>query len=167
MHTRHRIIGLVVLALCAIIPARAQLTIEPTVSESLGTFHYSYKVNNATGTDVSIVTLSGLFAGGGAVMNLSAPDGYLADYDAGVNLLSFIEGDHAFLAGATSAAFTFDSSYGPGLGAFEAVNIEGDVLTGAVLVPATPVPEPSTTAAIGGLLLIALVLRRNLLPKSK
>lgn len=161
MHTRHRITGLILFALCAFVPARAQLSVTPTVSSSLGTFHYSYKVTNDSATDVSIVTLSGLFPSEDAVENLVAPDGFLAIYDPGVALLSFLEGDQPFAANSVSGAFTFDSPYAPGNGAFEAIDVNGASLIGMTAVPASPVPEPSTTAAIGGLLLVGLVVRRK------
>lgn len=161
MQLKHRIIGLALLAICACAPLRAQLSLAPTVTASAGTFHYSYRVENTSGTDVSIVTLSGLFPAADSVQNLAAPDGFLAFYDPGVALLSFLEGEHPFLAGTISGAFTFDSPYAPGLGAYEAIDVNGTLLAGAAVVPATPVPEPSTTAAVGGLLLIGLVLRRK------
>ena len=167
MKTRKCIIGLILLALCAIGSARAQLIIGPSVTASAGMFHYSYSVTNATDTDVAIVTLGGLFRANNTVQNLMSPAGFGALFDPGLSLLSFFEDTQTFTAGTTSGLFAFDSSYAPGTGTYEAVNIAGNLLVGSMLVPSSAVPEPSTTAAIGGLLLIGLVLHRKFYPSKK
>jgi hypothetical protein len=172
MKTRKYMAGLVLLALCAIRPAQAQLIIEPTVTASAGAFQYSYSITNWTSIDVSIVTLSGLFSANNAVQNLVAPAGFGALFDPGVSLLSFYEDTQTFAVGTTSGLFTFTSPYAPGAGAYEAIDIMGNQLAGSVAVPMTAVPmtavpEPSTTAAIGSLLLVGLVLHRKFRPAKK
>ena len=131
-------------------------------------FHYNYTVNNQTATDISVITLAGLFNSPNAVTNLAAPAGFVALFDPGVSLLSFFEGAKSFTAGGMFGGFTFDSPYAPGAGTYEAVTIFGDLIDAKATVPSvipatSAVPEPSTYALIGSLLLFGLVARRKLL----
>jgi hypothetical protein len=172
MNTRKCIAGLMLVALCAIRPVHAQLIIGSTVTASAGTFHYSYAISNGTAFDIPIITLSGLFPASNTVQNLTAPSGFLALFDPGLSLLSFFEDTQTFAVGTSSGVFTFDSPYAPGTGAFEAIDITGGFIIGPAVVPnaappMTAVPEPSTTAAIGSLLLIGLVLHRKFRPAKK
>ncbi len=160
-----RLGGLLLLCLLGSAAARAQLTVQPTVSSSSGLFNYSYNVSNQTAFDFSVITLSGLFSAPDAVQNLTAPSGYLASFDPGLSLLSFLEGNQAFLAGQTINGFSFDSPYAPAAGSFEAIDVTGGIQFGLTSVPgslATPVPEPSTTALAGALVLIGLVVSRKI-----
>jgi len=161
MNLRHCITGLALLALSALSPARAQLLVEPTVSASAGMFHYSYAFQNNTSADISVITLAGLFPSANAVQNLFAPSGFDAFFDPGVALLSFFEDTQTFAIGTSSGPFTFDSPYAPGGGSFEAVDINGMLSSGSALVPMSAVPEPSTYAILGSVVLIGLVLHRK------
>jgi hypothetical protein len=164
MNTRHRITMILAFAVLAFGQARAQLTIGSTVTAQPGTFLYSYEISNQTSTDVAIVTLGGLFPALETVQNLTAPAGLLAFFDSGLGLLSFVEGTDSFFAGTTSGTFTFQSMYGPGAGFFEAIDVSGNILVGNATVPSLPpsaVPEPATTAALGALVLLGLVVRRK------
>ena len=169
----HRITTLVILAVLAVVPARAQLIINATATPVGGAFNYSYRVSNQTTTAVSVVTLAGFARTASAVQSLVAPSGYISFFDAPLGLLSFIEGSQVFAAGTVSSPFSFTSTFGPGAGSFEAVNINGDILLGTTIVASVPpvagsaVPEPSTTAAIAGLFLLGLVMRRKILPSKK
>lgn len=165
MKTLIRLGGLLLLCLVASMPARAQLTVQPTVSFSSGFYNYNYSISNQSAFDVSIITLSGLFPAANAVQNLSAPTGFLASYDTGLSLLSFIEGTQSFSVGLTFADFTFSSPYAPVAGSFEAIDITGDFLVGVTQVPGgatSAVPEPSTTALFGAAALLGLVAFRKL-----
>jgi hypothetical protein len=169
MNLRHCIAGLALLALGAITPVHAQLTVEPSVTASAGMFHYNYTVSNNTASDISVITLAGLFSAPNAVQHLVAPTGFGALFDPGVSLLSFFEDAQSFTAGGSFGGFMFDSPYAPGAGTYEAISIFGDVTNGRATVPSSiptisAVPEPSTYAAVGGLLLVALVAQRKLRP---
>jgi hypothetical protein len=162
MNTRHRIIGLLGLALLAALPAQAQLIVQSSVSPSGGMFRYEYQISNQTSADFSIVTLGGLVPQAATVQALASPAGFLASFDSGLGLLSFIEGTQPFLAGLTSGTFSFESPYAAGPGTFEAIDIMGGAALGQVaFVPAAAVPEPSTYALIGALLLLGLAARRR------
>ena len=164
-----RLGGLLLLCLSASLSVRAQLTVQPAVSFSSGIFNYSYSVTNQTPFDISIVTLSGIFSAPNAVQNLQAPVGFLASYDSGLNLLSFIEDTQSFAAGLSSGPFTFDSPYAPSAGSFEAIDITGNFLVGVTSVPGAAgigaVPEPSTTALLGAVALLGVILTRKIFPR--
>jgi hypothetical protein len=164
MKTLIRYGGMLLLCLLASVPTHAQLTVQPTVSFSSGLYNYNYSISNQSAFDVSIITLSGFFPAADAVQNLSAPAGFLASFDSGLSLLSFIEGTQSFSAGLTFGDFTFDSPYAPVAGSFEAIDITGDFLVGSAQVPggsASAVPEPSTTALIGAASLLGLIAFRK------
>lgn len=163
MSTHYRSAGLIALVVLSLLPARAQLSVQSTVSPLGGMFHYEYQVWNQTDSDFSIITLGGLLAQSAAVQNLSSPNGFLASFDPGLGLLSFIEDSQPFGAQTTVGPFQFDSPYASGVGNFEAVDISGSVVTGRVAaVPMSPVPEPSTYATFAALLLLVACFRRPL-----
>jgi hypothetical protein len=171
MKTLIRMGAIALLALLASPAVRAQLTLQPTVSFLSGTFQYSYQVANPTATDVSIVTLSGLFPASDAVFGLTAPAGFLALFDPGLSLLSFFEDTQSFAAGQTSDAFTFSSIYAPTSGTFEAIDLNGGLFIGETLVPGglatSAVPEPATTAVFGALALIGIAFHRKIFVPQK
>jgi hypothetical protein len=160
MINRPRITLLLLLAGFSAVHAQAQLAIQSSITASLGLYRYTYDVSNQTATDVSVITLGGFFPAADAVHNLTAPSDYLAFFDPGVGLLSFVEGSQPFLSGSLAGSFTFDSPYAPAVGAFEAIDVNGAILVGQVQVPASPVPEPSTYAAAAALVLGAMIFRR-------
>ncbi|MBI3886360.1 MAG: PEP-CTERM sorting domain-containing protein [Opitutae bacterium] len=153
-----RLTGLLALALLLLPAARAQFTVQSTVTPGAGTFHYDYTISNQTATDVSSVTLEGLPLGASTVLNLTAPATFVAFFDTGLGLLTFQEGSASFTAGSTVSGFGFDSSFGPGTSAFSAVDINGGSLSGSTL---SAVPEPATNALIGAVLALGFVLWRK------
>lgn len=153
--------GWVAGALLTLSSAQAELSIVANVSETAGLYSYSYQIDNFTAEDVSIVTLAGFAPSADAVQNLVAPEGYLALFDSGLGLFSFLEGTQFFAAGTSVGGFSFQSLYGPESGTFEAITVDGNTLTGLATVPATAIPEPSSSALIGAVLVGFFALRRR------
>lgn len=143
--------GLAILAGCMGMTAfaRADVTVTPTVSFDNGLYHYDYTVANNSADELAILTLTTL-PGADTIQNLMAPDGFLADYDSGLGLVSFLEGDTGtFDPGSSVSGFSFDSPFQPGGTTFEALTIEGASVVGTTLAPA---PEPGSIATLGALL---------------
>lgn len=151
------------LCLALALPTRAQLALSSSVTAGPpGLFHYSYNVFNGTPTDYSVVTLAGLTPGFDTIQSLSAPTGFLALFDTGLGLLSFVEDSSPFVAGTWSGAFTFDSPFSPNWGSFEGISIAGDFSTGTTVVPGgAAVPEPSTYGVGAAALLLAFITVRK------
>jgi len=148
--------------------ARAQVSVTPTVTSDAAAFHYDYAVTNLTASDLAVVTLS-VAPVPQAVQNLTAPLGFIASFDSGVGLLSFLEdADPAtlqtFAPGTTVSGFRFDSALAPVPTTFEALDLAGGVFTGPTLGPADPggvIPEPGTLGLLGTAALPVLLGRRR------
>lgn len=148
--------------------ARAQVSVTPTVTSDATAFHYDYAVANLTASDLAVITLT-VAPVPHAVLNLTAPNGFIASFDTGVGLLSFLEdADPAtlqtFAPGTTVSGFRFDSVLPPVPTTFEALNLAGGFSTGPTLGPADPgavIPEPGTLALLGTAALPFLLGRRR------
>lgn len=164
------LVGLVV-ALGAWLAANvchATLMVEATVQPlNGGLFHYEYAITNNTPTDVVLVSILDAPINDMTITStLTAPVGFLANYDPGLGIVDFLEATQRFDLGTTVSGFRFDSAFGPAPGlfsAFEAFNTDGDKLTGTIQTQV--VPEPGTLALLTlGLGVLALSpMRRRVL----
>jgi len=155
--------ALSVLALPA--PADAQVKVTPTVTYDGLLYHYDYSVANSTLDPLAIVTVR-VPALAEAVLGLTAPGGFLAVYDPGLALVSFLEDADedtagSFAPGSAVSGFAFKSALGPGATDFEAIDARGRVFRGGTV---GPVPEPgSVTMALAlGAGVVILRLRARL-----
>jgi hypothetical protein len=126
--------------------ARAQISVDPTVTPVGSLFHYEYSVTNNELEDVVIVTLEGVVPDPAAIQNLTAPPGFLASFDSGLGLVDFLGDAVDFTPGSTVSGFSFDSPYSPQTIPFSALSVQGTPYAGTTRGPAgTPaVPEPGS-----------------------
>ncbi|MCC6444979.1 MAG: hypothetical protein IT210_16175 [Armatimonadetes bacterium] len=136
--------------------ASAQVTLDAIVTANGTLFHYEYSVINGLADDLSIISF-GVPQGLPAVQNLAVPLGFLADFDSGLGLVSFLEDTQAFTAGGTFSGFSFDSPFQPGSTLFSVLDVNGSSYEGTTQAPAgaaqTPVPEPSALSLLAAGLL--------------
>ncbi|MDQ2694170.1 MAG: hypothetical protein M3Z21_02105 [Pseudomonadota bacterium] len=94
---------------------RANLMVEAVVSPiGGGGFHYEFAVVNATLADAFLVTLTDAPLDDALITaTLTAPAGFLANYDPGLGLIDFIADAAGFFPLGTTAGFAFDSLFGP------------------------------------------------------
>ena len=139
--------------------ARAQVGVTAAVTYDGMLYHYDYSVINGLPNDPNNV-LAIVTVGATGVQNLMAPTGFVANFDPGLNLLSFLEDadpatPQTFAPGTTVTGFTFDTPTPQLLTAFEALDAAGQPHNGQTIF----VPEPGTLALAlaavpGGLFLI-------------
>jgi hypothetical protein len=159
-------------ALCVLVlfgvAARAQVSVSPTLGFDGTLYSYSYSVANPTALDLALVSV-GVLSQPNAVLNPTAPAGFLISFDPGVGLVSFLEDldpatPQTFAAGTTVSGFTFQSPFSPSLSRFEALDLAGNTFTGPTLGP-NAIPEPSTLllglAVLPGLFFLPRRLRRR------
>lgn len=169
---RQRVAKLVAAMLCsAVLPAvptatRAQVSVTPTVVAGVALFDYDYSVANLTAFDLAIVTID-VLSRPDAILNATAPAGFLISFDPGVGQLSFLEDadpftPETFAAGTTVSGFSFQSPFGPSPTSFTALDATGGSSIGATLAPSA-VPEPDTLAlSLSGALLGLAIARSRL-----
>jgi hypothetical protein len=134
--------------------ARAQITVDPTITFLGGLFHYEYAVTNNEPEDLVLVTLEGIPLDPGAILNLTAPTGFLASFDSGLGLVDFISDTDVFAFLTTVSGFSFDSPFSPQTIPFSALGINGSPFAGTTRGPAgtTPVvPEPGSLPLLSAL----------------
>lgn len=147
---------------------QAAVTITSTVSQSGGLYTYSYSVTNSLDATDALAYINLNIGQGVAVTNATAPAGFqiTADGDP-INLVTFLEGDPfidptpgTFDPGSTVEFFTYQSTSGPGLLSYEAVDASFVSYTGTVQ---SAVPEPSgmMLAALSALPLIVIRRRKS------
>lgn len=126
--------------------ARANLSVEAVVSPSGGGFHYEFSVVNDTLADAFLVTLTDAPLGDALISaTLTAPAGFLANYDPGLGLIDFIADAAVFFPLGTTAGFAFDSLFGPAANftTFQAFTLTGfptPAAAGQVSFAAVPAP---------------------------
>lgn len=132
-------------------PAKALLMVQAIVTPAGGAFDYQITIDNGLADDVSTVSIvDAPLTDPLLPASLTAPAGYLASYDAGLGIVSFLEDTAAFPAGVAVGGFSFTSLSAPSAGRFErfeALTVLGDPVTGTVQV--TIVPEPGTLLLVG------------------
>lgn len=134
--------------------ARGQQVLVPgSVSQFNATtgFTYSYSVSNFTMMDLAVITIPA--NSNSALMNLTAPTGFLITFDSGNGLFSFLEDNNqntpqTFAPGSTVSGFSFTSFYAPGTATFDALDISGNDYMGNTIAPTNAVPEPTSVALV-------------------
>lgn len=162
-----RRLGLAAVFCVLLLPAaaRAQVTVDPTVTSVAPLFHYDYSVTNNESEDLAIVSLFGIALDPGAIQNLTAPTGFLANFDTGLGIVDFLGDADVFATGATVSGFSFDSPYGPQTMDFSALSVLGTSYSGSTQGPAgnvSVVPEPGSL-----FLLVALGVSSALFPRRR
>lgn len=127
----------------------AQVSIDSVVTPMGSQFQYDYTVNN-TSSDITFFTVSIVSIPSiDAIdpMSLTAPLGYMINFDSGNGLLTLLADASSFDPLTSVGGFSFKSSFGPGSTPFEALGL--DLSANAVNVSGSTVglvPEPGTIA---------------------
>lgn len=161
MNNSRQYVRLLVLAgallLCALaLPgaARAEpIMLNSTVSDlGGGLFRYEYSVVNTSSFDFLAISIN-VIAAPNAVQSLVAPTGFNAFFDPGLGQVDFVEDTQNFTAGMTISGFAFNSPFAPLLSMFTALRLDDSgnpvTVTGTVLAPQAPIPEPATIVLLG------------------
>ena len=138
----------VLLSLASI--AQAQIpTVSAAVTLSGGLYHYNYTFTNNSLNDLFDISIH-VPTGPGAILNLSAPTGFVAAYDSGLGLVDFLEDSSTFATGVPVSGFLFDSKVQPGLGTIDALTLDsnGNIVTTSFR-GVTATPEPGSIALFG------------------
>ena len=107
---------------------------------------YEYDITNDIG-ELLIVTIAVPIGDPDIGPSVTAPLGFLTNYDAGLGLVDFLADTGAFLPGVPVSGFSFLSAFGPGPTIFEGLYGDGSIVAGRTIGPvAAPVavPEPVT-----------------------
>lgn len=149
--------------------SQAQVTLDAIVTLRPDAVRYDLTVHNATAEDLVLISLlDGPLGDARIGMTLSAPAGFLDNYDPGLGIVDFLGDSEVFGAGTTLTGFSFETSAmaGPGFEFFEALSTQGTLLRGDLNV--TVVPESGTVLAslvlLGGV--VGQTLRRRRMPIS-
>ena len=159
--------GAFILTLCLVAQTvMAQLDVDMTATPLVGKYQYDFSIFNNGGEDVVVVNINDAPDDPLIDATLVAPPGFLADYDSGVLIVSFLGDADLFAVGNTYAGFSFQSLAAPGanFATFDALTINGNSLVGDVNL-VSRVPESGNTLLTAGLALLTLVmvLGRNFL----
>ena len=152
-----------IVALTSSVGLYAAVTVGSNVTFNSGIYTYSYTVTNA-GTTFDLATVDFPVGEGVSVTNLIAPPGFGAIFDGSpINLVSLFEDNDAvtpqtFAPNSTSAAFRYDSVFGPGIVTFSAIDANGDTFTGTAQ---SAVPESSSLMLLGTVAIPLLAIRRR------
>jgi len=130
-----------------------------------GLFRYQYSVVNTSVFNFSAISIN-VIAAPNAVQSLIAPTGFNAFFDPGLGQVDFVEDTQNFTAGMTISGFAFNSPFAPSLSLFTALRLDANgnpvTVTGTVLAPQAPIPEPATMILLGtGLAGIAAKVRQR------
>jgi hypothetical protein len=127
----------------------ALLVVQDTVTPGVGVFHHEFTITNNTVDDVAIVSIVDAPIGDPFIAgSLVVRAGFLGSYDSGLGFVDFLGDTQLFAVGTTTGGFEFDSAFAPTPGppsrfaAFEALTVNGDLITGDVQSTAVQVPEP-------------------------
>jgi len=155
-----------ILTLCLVAQtAVAQLQVDMTATPlGGGLFQYDLSIFNGFAEDVLLVNINDAPAGDPLIdASLVTPPGFLAVYDSGVSIVSFLADTDIFATGNTYSGFSFQSLAAPGahFAIFDALTINGTSLAGDVTL-ISGVPESGNTflSASMGLLAVALAYKR-------
>jgi hypothetical protein len=139
----------VTLLFASVLANAATITVTPDVTLSNGLYHYAYSITNNTPDDAFLIDIP-VAASPSSIENLTAPSGFMAAFDSGLGLVSFLENSSVF-SSTPESGFSFDSLEGPGSVLFEASVFSNSTsliytVSGATL---APVPEPRWLPALG------------------
>ncbi len=154
-------------------PARAQVTVNATVTANGSLFDYRYSVFNGSGVDLALIQFQ-IAAQQNVVTNLQAPLGFDINFDPSNGFVTFFEDNNpnttqSFAPGSTVAPFTFTSAFGPGQTTFSGFDDNGGGFSGATIAPlvrAVPGPGPNPAIPEPGTLALGLTLAPGLLAAS-
>lgn len=124
--------------------ARADLFVELTPSLlGGGLYRYEASVDNTGPKEIAIVSLVDAPANDPLIAStLFAPAGFSTSYDAALGIIDLLP-DLAFSVGTVTSGFSFQTATGPGsfLNLFEALTIDGDLITGRIRYRTPGVPD--------------------------
>jgi len=155
------VLSLMLGTLAAMADPTVDLTVTPLGG---GIFQYQFSVNNSGPQDISIVTITDAPGADPLIpLTLTAPVGFLANYDPGLGLVDFLEGTSSFQVGTTISGFGFESATSPDANflAFEALSVNGDFFAGTVHQVTSTVPEGGRTVVLTGLAFMGLIVARS------
>lgn len=156
------ITGLCILIMSAAV--HADVIVDVTVSPIVGGFHFDYSITNSEPVDVVIVSIAGPASDPLIGATLTAPVGFLANYDFGLGFIDFLEGTDLFAAGTTTGGFGFDSASSPQPTTFVALSDVGQKIAGRTQVPGgVSIPEPATLVLFSSGLVGLAGLRKKLI----
>jgi hypothetical protein len=146
-----------------------QITLDAVVTRLPDAVRYDLTVNNQTSEDLVLISLLGGPLGDARIdMTLSAPPGFLTNYDSGLGIVDFLGDSEVFGAGSILTGFSFETSPTTmlGFGFFEALSVQGTMHRGSVNITAVPESGPglATLVLLGGI--FGHVFRRRILPIS-
>lgn len=138
-----------------------------TATPLVGKYQYDFSIFNNSFEDVVVVNINDAPNDPLIDSTLVAPPGFLADYDAGVLIVSFLSDTDLFAVGNTYDGFSFQSLAAPGANftTFDALTINGNTLAGDVNL-ISRVPESGNTLLTASLGFLALALARKKLSRS-
>lgn len=128
-----------------------------------GVFSYQYSIANSGPEDLAVVSITDAALGDPLIgATLQTPAGFLGSYDPGLGIVDFLSDTSVFGAGTILSGFGF-MSMSSALNqfmTFEALSLNGSLITGTVDLIASPVPEAGTFW-VAGLGLVALVISQR------
>lgn len=133
------------------------------VSLGGGTYQYDVSVSNNGPDDLAIVSLTDAPLGDGLIASsLTAPAFFSTSYDSVLGFVDFLA-DVSFAAGTTVSGFSFLSAAAPSgsFTSFEALTIQGDLLSGQVRYPSMNVPDTGSSLVALSFGLAALRIARR------
>jgi hypothetical protein len=144
--------------------SQAQITLDAVVTLFPDAVRYDLTVHNPTSEDLVLISLlDGPMGDARIGTSLSAPPGFLGNYDPGLGIVDFLGDTEVFGAGSTLTGFGFETSpmAGLGFGTFEALGIQGTLYSGALNITVVPESGPvlATVVLLGGV--VGHTLRRR------
>lgn len=128
-----------------------------------GTYQYDVSVSNNGPEDLAIVSLTDAPLGDALIApSLTAPAAFSTSYDSVLGFVDFLA-DVSFAAGTTVSGFSFLSTAVPTVSftSFEALTIQGDLLSGQVRYPRMNVPDTGSSLVALSFGLAALRIARR------
>jgi hypothetical protein len=145
--------ALATIAVCgaaAVVPKAAQAASSAAITISLTGSTYSVSIFNGTSVELGEVDFT--FAGSPSLTNLTAPAGFITNYDQGSANIVFAENTGSFSPGATVSPFTFTASTAPTLKTIEGLDDLGESLTANApfSLPTVSGTSKTDTISVGG-----------------
>jgi hypothetical protein len=160
--------GAFILTLCLLAQTvMAQVEVDMTATPLVGKYQYDFSIFNNGGEDVVVVNINDAPNDPLIDATLVAPPGFLADYDSGVLIVSFLSDADLFAVGNTYSGFSFQSLASPtaNFKTFDGLTINGNPFAGNVNL-ISGVPESGNTLVTASLGLLALALAHKKLSQS-
>ena len=164
--SRHRIAlsALILVASLFAQTTRATAIVSRTTTPLAGgIFQYDFSIFNSGPQEIVIMTILDAPTMDPLISpTLTAPSGFLIDYDFWLGLVSFAANLDSFTAGSTKGLFSLQSSADPSTNfkMFEAFTLSGDIEHGTI----SGVPDAGNTLLMASLGLMTLALARKTFP---